>query len=43
MGVGAVPEEGKESHQFTADIDKDGIHTCEEDWVESGEGDLVSE
>ena len=28
MVVGAVPEEREEGHQFTPDIDEDGIHTC---------------
>lgn len=25
--VGAVPEEREEGHQFTSDVDEDGIHT----------------
>ena len=26
MVVGAVPEEREEGHQFTPDVDEDGIH-----------------
>ena len=42
MGVGAVPEEGEKGRQYTSDIDKDGIHTCKEDWVGSGEGSRLA-
>ena len=28
MVVGSVPEEREEGHQFTSNVDEDGIHTC---------------
>ena len=28
MVVGSVPEEREDGHQFTSNVDEDGIHTC---------------
>ena len=28
MGVGTIPEEWKERHQFTSNVHKNGVHTC---------------